>query len=45
MPGSLPRSNNNGVIENDSVVDQTSSLAVQLQAARLKRTNKVCFFI
>lgn len=39
MPGSLPRPSSNGVPDNDSV-DQTSSLAVQLQAARLKRTNK-----
>lgn len=45
MPGSLPKSNNNGVFESDSVVDQTSSLAVQLQAARLKRTSKVCLIL
>lgn len=45
MPGSLPRPTSNGETDHsDSVVDQTSSLAVQLQAARLKRTNKVYFY-
>lgn len=44
MPGSLPRPSSNGEPEHsDAVADQTSSLAVQLQAARLKRTNKVSF--
>jgi len=41
MPGSLLRPSSNGEPDhNDSAVDQTSSLAIQLQAARLKRTNK-----
>ncbi|XP_050527711.1 protein enabled isoform X2 [Daktulosphaira vitifoliae] len=41
MPGILLRANGNGEMENDTTNnDQTSSLAVQLQAARLKRTNK-----
>jgi len=45
MPGSLPRPSSNGEPDHgESVADQTSSLAVQLQAARLKRTNKVCYF-
>lgn len=43
MPGSLPRPSSNGESDShDFVADQTSSLAVQLQAARLKRTTKVC---
>lgn len=41
MPGSLPRPSSNGEPDHNEPVDQTSSLAVQLQAARLKRTNKV----
>ncbi|XP_060856429.1 protein enabled isoform X4 [Metopolophium dirhodum] len=41
MPGSLPRPSSNGEADHsESVADQTSSLAIQLQAARLKRTNK-----
>lgn len=44
MPGSLPRPSSNGEHDQSEPVDQTSSLAVQLQAARLKRTNKVSFF-
>jgi len=45
MPGSLPRPSSNGEPDHgESVADQTSSLAVQLQAARLKRTNKVCCY-
>lgn len=45
MPGSLPRPSNGESDHSDPVADQTSSLAVQLQAARLKRTNKVNFII
>jgi len=45
MPGSLPRPSSNGEADHsESVADQTSSLAIQLQAARLKRTNKVCYY-
>ncbi|XP_025422573.1 vasodilator-stimulated phosphoprotein isoform X3 [Sipha flava] len=40
MPGSLLRPSSNGEQDHSEPVDQTSSLAVQLQAARLKRTNK-----
>lgn len=45
MPGSLPRPSSNGEADHtESVADQTSSLAIQLQAARLKRTNKVYYY-
>lgn len=42
QPPPMPSSNGDHD-HGESVADQTSSLAVQLQAARLKRTNKVFF--
>lgn len=44
QPPPMPSSNGDPD-HSESVVDQTSSLAVQLQAARLKRTNKVFFLL
>lgn len=47
LPGSLQRPSSNGdqLDPSDIIADQTSSLAVQLQTARLKRTNKVIFLL